>query len=44
MLLDSSSFYTIIDVRVVNKFYGSALWYKSLLMHMGNGDLSWTHS
>jgi hypothetical protein len=41
MLLDSSSFYTIIAVTVVDKFYGSAPWYKSLLMRMGNGDLSW---
>jgi hypothetical protein len=44
MLLDSSNFYTVIAVTVVDKFYGSALWYKSLLMRMGNGDLSWPHS
>jgi hypothetical protein len=44
MLLDSSNFYTVIAVTVVDKFYGSALWYKSLLMRMGNGDLSWSHS
>jgi hypothetical protein len=38
MLLDSSSFYTATAITVVDKFYGSSLWYKSLPMHMANGD------
>jgi hypothetical protein len=39
ILLDSRCCYTVSAVKIVDKLYGSALWYKSsLLLHMDRGD------
>jgi hypothetical protein len=40
LLVDPGNSYHVIVVMVAVKLYGSALWFKSLLMHMGNDDQS----